>query len=230
VARGQGASGQKASAGWAPILRAPTGFRRIRRADRATGRSPLPGENPFIGGSNGGPARSRMRKLLHGFCPGGPYPRAWHKTEATFRWRPFQSALSGSLFFIPPPLVEVMIWVFSQSSGLKGSRKSSIAQARGMCPVHGRTASAGKTPDSGAVAHLPQSTCPRRPWGKPNHGPNRSDLSMLRREPMKEPRPHDVLPWTGCIPWARAHPLPAANTWPRWEILRNHPLNWEKTL
>jgi hypothetical protein len=27
----------------------------------------------------------------------------------TFRWRPFQSALSGSLFFIPPALPEVMI-------------------------------------------------------------------------------------------------------------------------
>jgi len=43
--------------------------------------------------------------------------RAWHQIEATFRWRPFQSArsrvsstLSGSLFFIPPPLVEGMIW------------------------------------------------------------------------------------------------------------------------
>jgi hypothetical protein len=23
---------------------------------------------------------------------------------------------------------------------------------------------------------------------------------------MKEPTPHDVLPWTGCIPWARASP------------------------
>ena len=38
------------------------------------------------------------------------------KPKATFRWRPFQSArgrvsstLSGSRFFIPPPLVEVMI-------------------------------------------------------------------------------------------------------------------------
>jgi hypothetical protein len=120
--------------------------------------------------------------------------------------------------------------IFSQSSGLKGNRKCSIAQDQGMCPVHGRTASAGKTPDSGAVAHLPQSTCPRPPWGKPNRGPNRSDLSIFRREPMKEPGPHDVLPWAGCIPWARPHPLPAANTWPRWEILRNHPLNWEKTL
>ena len=29
--------------------------------------------------------------------------------KATFRWRSFQSALSGSRFFIPPPLVEVMI-------------------------------------------------------------------------------------------------------------------------
>ena len=31
------------------------------------------------------------------------------RSKATFRWRPFQSALSGSLFFIPSPLVEVMI-------------------------------------------------------------------------------------------------------------------------
>ena len=31
------------------------------------------------------------------------------RSKATFRWRPFQSALNGSLFFIPPPLVEVMI-------------------------------------------------------------------------------------------------------------------------
>ena len=31
------------------------------------------------------------------------------KSRATFRWRPFQSALSGSLFFIPPALPEVMI-------------------------------------------------------------------------------------------------------------------------
>jgi hypothetical protein len=34
------------------------------------------------------------------------------KLKATVRWRPFQSALSGSLFFIPPPLVEVMIGEF----------------------------------------------------------------------------------------------------------------------
>jgi hypothetical protein len=30
--------------------------------------------------------------------------------KATFRWRPFQSALSGSLFFIPPDLPKVMIF------------------------------------------------------------------------------------------------------------------------
>jgi hypothetical protein len=29
--------------------------------------------------------------------------------RATFRWHPIQSAWSGSLFFIPSPLVEVMI-------------------------------------------------------------------------------------------------------------------------
>jgi hypothetical protein len=31
------------------------------------------------------------------------------KSRATFRWLLFQSAMSGSLFFIPPALPEVMI-------------------------------------------------------------------------------------------------------------------------
>jgi len=36
------------------------------------------------------------------FAPGpGTQPKA------TFRWRPFQPALSGSLFFMPPALPEV---------------------------------------------------------------------------------------------------------------------------
>jgi hypothetical protein len=42
--------------------------------------------------------------------------------------------------------------VFSQSSGLKGTRKYSIAQAQGVRSARGRTASAGKHPHSGAVA------------------------------------------------------------------------------
>ncbi|HEX7371371.1 MAG TPA: hypothetical protein VF372_01035 [Thermodesulfobacteriota bacterium] len=50
MARGQGPSAQKASAGLALFLEALTSFRRMRRADRATGRSPLQGENTFIGG------------------------------------------------------------------------------------------------------------------------------------------------------------------------------------
>jgi hypothetical protein len=58
VARGQGASAQKASAGLALFLEASTDFRKMRRADRATRRTPLQGENPFIGGSNGWPAWS----------------------------------------------------------------------------------------------------------------------------------------------------------------------------
>jgi hypothetical protein len=33
--------------------------------------------------------------------------------------------------------------VFSQSSGLKGNQKNSVAQAQGVRPAHGRTASAG---------------------------------------------------------------------------------------
>jgi len=50
VARGQGASAQKASAGWALFLEVLTSFRRMRRADRGTGQSPLLGENTLIGG------------------------------------------------------------------------------------------------------------------------------------------------------------------------------------
>jgi hypothetical protein len=46
------------------------------------------------------------------------------KSRATFRWRPFQSVFSGSLFFIPPALPEVMIllWVLFLCSmpGLSG--------------------------------------------------------------------------------------------------------------
>jgi len=81
MARGQGPSGQKASAGLALSLEASTGFRRMRRADRATGRSPLQGEDPFFGGSNGWPAWAMKWKLPHGFCPEGPCPRAWHQRK-----------------------------------------------------------------------------------------------------------------------------------------------------
>jgi hypothetical protein len=98
--------------------------------------------------------------------------------------------------------------LFSQSSGLKGTRKYSIAQAQGVRSARGRTASAGKHPHSGAVAWIPQGTCPRPPWRKPTRGSNRSDPSMFRSEPMKEPLPHDVLPRAGCTPWARAIPSP----------------------
>jgi len=47
VARGQGPSGQKASAGRVLFQEAWIGLRRLGRADRATGRSPLPAENTF---------------------------------------------------------------------------------------------------------------------------------------------------------------------------------------
>jgi len=49
VARGRGASGQKASAGLALFWEASAGFRRMRRADRAIGRSALRLENAFRG-------------------------------------------------------------------------------------------------------------------------------------------------------------------------------------
>ena len=44
-------------------------------------------------------------------------PRAWHKgLGPPSERRPFQSALSGSRFFIPPPLVEVMIFPCAERS------------------------------------------------------------------------------------------------------------------
>jgi hypothetical protein len=46
-----------------------------------------------------------------------PAPGPGTKSKATFRWRPFQSALSGSLFFIPPALPEVMIFATGKDSG-----------------------------------------------------------------------------------------------------------------
>ena len=49
VARGRGASGQKASAGLALFWEASAGFRRMRRVDPATDRSPLRQENTFKG-------------------------------------------------------------------------------------------------------------------------------------------------------------------------------------
>ena len=55
VARAQGPGAQKASAGLALILEARTGIRRMGRADRATGRSPLQGNEAFMGGENGCP-------------------------------------------------------------------------------------------------------------------------------------------------------------------------------
>jgi hypothetical protein len=51
--------------------------------------------------------------------------------KATFRWRPIQSArgrvsstLSGSLFFIPPPLVEVMIFTGRSRRGFLDFKKN----------------------------------------------------------------------------------------------------------
>jgi hypothetical protein len=89
------------------LREARTGFRRMRRAERATGRSPLPGGNPFhvggaglarLGHEKGGDLIFTQKLLVPG--PG-------NKPRATFRCRPFQSALRGSLFFIFPALPEV---------------------------------------------------------------------------------------------------------------------------
>jgi hypothetical protein len=84
--------------------------------------------------------------------------------------RPSPSVIQLSHFYYTPSEMEKEnvsvkknLRVFSQSSGLKGTRKYSIAQAQGVRSARGRTASAGKHPHSGAVAWIPQGTCPRPP-------------------------------------------------------------------
>ena len=52
----------------------------------------------------------KVLALGPGICP-----------KATFGWRLFQSALSGSLFFIPPALPEVMIMVSPELTLPRGS-------------------------------------------------------------------------------------------------------------
>ena len=86
-----------ASAGCGGLIRRPAG-------------RPYPERTPSSEVQRVGPPRlwsgSRLMVFARKFLAPGPGTRLM----ATFRWRPFQSALSGSLFFIPPPLVEVMIW------------------------------------------------------------------------------------------------------------------------
>jgi len=78
---GKDLSGKKHRLGWPSSRMLRPASAGMRRADRATGRSPLQGEDSFIGDSDGWPAWTLMRKLPHGFCPKGPCLRAWHKTE-----------------------------------------------------------------------------------------------------------------------------------------------------
>jgi hypothetical protein len=56
------------------------------------------------------PKSATRNNWTDAFCPEGSCPRAWHPTEGHLLvWRLFQSALSGSLFFILPALAEVVI-------------------------------------------------------------------------------------------------------------------------
>ena len=48
-----------------------------------------------------------------------PGPGIGTQAMATLRWRPFQSALSGSLFFISPALPEVMIFATGKDSSAR---------------------------------------------------------------------------------------------------------------
>ena len=84
------------------------------------------------------------------------------------------------------------------------------AQARGAHPVHDRTASAGNPWDSGAVVCLPQSSRPRSHNLRPIPRSNPVYQRISRHGPMKEPLPHDVLPWAGCAPRAPANSPPHA--------------------
>jgi hypothetical protein len=87
VARKQGHSGQKASAGKEFCPENPPGFRRTGRAARAPGRAPLHRNPPVLWTRTAcppctilgtGPARSKKGGAPHGFCAGCPCFRAWH--------------------------------------------------------------------------------------------------------------------------------------------------------
>jgi hypothetical protein len=69
----------------------------------------------------------------------------------------------------------------------------------------------GKTPDSGTIAWVPQCTCPRPPFGKPNLGSGPGIQRIFRPEPMKRLVPHSVPPWAGRTRWASPNaPCPTA--------------------
>jgi hypothetical protein len=141
VAQEQGAP-DKASAGW-PI---PGGFEAsaaygglIGRPSRASRDRPYPERTPSSEVQTVGPPGPGCGSCLMVFVREVLAPGPGTRPKATFRWRPFQSArgrvsstLSGSLFFIPPPLVEVMIYQPADCRGMcSGGRPSSTWPRRG---------------------------------------------------------------------------------------------------
>jgi len=65
-----------------------------------------------------------------------------------------------------------------------------------------RDSISGNSPDSGAVAWVPQGSGPRSPCGKPNPCFDPANKIRIRREPMKEQLLYDVPPGAGCAPGA----------------------------
>jgi hypothetical protein len=53
------------------------------------------------------------------------------RPKATCRWCPFQSTLSGSLFFIPPALPEVMIIFASYPDGVTFIKPKLLSHSKG---------------------------------------------------------------------------------------------------
>ena len=96
MARGQGPSGQKASVGWALLVEAPAGFRRMRRADRATRRSPpIPERTPSSEVQRAGPPGPWIGSRLMVFARKVLAPGPGTGPMDTFSWRPFQSTSRG---------------------------------------------------------------------------------------------------------------------------------------
>ncbi len=103
------------------------------------------------------------------------------------------------------------LWVFFRSSGWKGNRNI-LSPGGAFRPWQDRIG--GKYPDFGAVAWVPQCTCPRPPFEKPNPGSSPGNQRIFRLEPMKGLRL--IL---SCHGWdAPPGPPPASRQRDHWQI------------
>ena len=106
-------------------------------------------------------------------------------------------------FFIPlraPRSLRLcFLELFSKSSRRKKQRNT---LRPGGASRTWRDSIGGNNLDLGMVAWVPRGTYPRSPYEKPNPFSDPANKIMIRRQPRKEPPPHDVPPCTGCAPGA----------------------------